>query len=268
MKILDKIDISNTKTTDHISFTSSHYIMQLCQPLFDKLSLNAFSYSRIYPNGSRLELWSDPYALEHTFIKKPYLINIYSPDLLSNVKYCLYENRVKNYSCDLADLYEKQLNDQKEIFNHDNCFLIIKRCKKYTEYFFFYTSKNISNAINIYLNNLDQLEKFSNYFLISSNDLIKLADKNRLIPAWRNDKTQNSSQDFLKEDLLSIQEKKIAYLLVEGKSAKEISFTLNISPKTAEHHIFNIKKKLNVNKKSDVILSLYQRGYKPFQTYE
>ena len=75
-----KVDLSAVKPVEHMSFTCAAAVRQICEPLFQKLGLNAFSYSRIYADGSRAGLWSDPDALEHTFITKNYLKNVYSPD--------------------------------------------------------------------------------------------------------------------------------------------------------------------------------------------
>ena len=117
-----KVDLSAVNPTEHVSFTSTDDVKQICAPLLQKLGLNAFSYSRIYADGSRAELWTDPLALEHTFIIKNYLKNVYSPDFFKDVRYCMYENQVKGYADNLVDQYAKQLGDQRELFDHDSCF--------------------------------------------------------------------------------------------------------------------------------------------------
>lgn len=180
-----KIDLSSVKSTEHVSFTSAEAVKQICTPLLQKLGLNAFSYSRIYADGSRAELWTDPLALEHTFIIKNYLKKVYSPDFFKNVRYCMFENQVKNYAHNLVDQYVKQLGDQREIFDHDSCFLIIKRCIQYVEYFIFYAPRECTGAVNTYFNYLGELENFTDYFLVQADDLIKKVTKERLIPAWR-----------------------------------------------------------------------------------
>jgi DNA-binding CsgD family transcriptional regulator len=60
-------------------------------------------------------------------------------------------------------------------------------------------------------------------------------------------KKQNPLQD------LSVQERKIFALLLEGKSNKEISETLMISLSTAKSHVNNIYSKLGINSRKDVL---------------
>ena len=258
------IDLSHIKTTEHISFISSDFINQLCAPILTKLNLNAFSYSKIYIDGSRLELWTDAYALEHTFITSPYLLNVYSPDLIGNDRYCVYEYKVKNYTDKLVELYYHQLNDQKEIYNHANCFFIINREPTYTEYFVFYSPKSNTNAINMYYNHLDEMNEFVKYFLANAKDIIKKADANRLIPAWRDvdPRILKRKEYNPNNDGLSPQEKRVAYMIMAGESAKTIAFNISVTPKTAENYIANIKRKIGTNSKRELIKKLYRMGYR------
>lgn len=52
---------------------------------------------------------------------------------------------------------------------------------------------------------------------------------------------------------LSTRESECIFLMIYGKSAKEISDFLNISKRTVENHIANIKQKLNFSVKSELI---------------
>lgn len=70
---------------------------------------------------------------------------------------------------------------------------------------------------------------------------------------------------MIRKDPFSPKEARIAFLIVQGKSAKEIALDLDISPKTAEHHIANIKHKIEVRKKSELIQTLYEMGFKPHE---
>lgn len=54
---------------------------------------------------------------------------------------------------------------------------------------------------------------------------------------------------------LTIRESEIVELLVKGKTVKEIAMLLKLSPRTVEHYIENIKYKVGVNTKSDLIES-------------
>lgn len=56
-------------------------------------------------------------------------------------------------------------------------------------------------------------------------------------------------------------EKQIIYLLIRNKSSKEMGNQLNISSRTIEKHIENIKYKLNVNSKSDIINKILENQH-------
>lgn len=55
------------------------------------------------------------------------------------------------------------------------------------------------------------------------------------------------------EQFFSPREVDVARLLVRGKTAREIAEILNLSSRTVEAHLNNMKRKLNVNKKSQLI---------------
>jgi DNA-binding CsgD family transcriptional regulator len=52
---------------------------------------------------------------------------------------------------------------------------------------------------------------------------------------------------------LTDREKQILTLLVRGKTAKEIAFIINRSKRTVEHHLENVKRKMGVASKSELI---------------
>ncbi len=57
---------------------------------------------------------------------------------------------------------------------------------------------------------------------------------------------QDPSEDICPREILSGREVEVFQLLGQGHSRKEISDTLNISPKTVESHIERMKEKLNI----------------------
>lgn len=54
------------------------------------------------------------------------------------------------------------------------------------------------------------------------------------------------------KEILSKREKEIAELVTWGASCKEISCILNISVETAKEHVKHIKKKLGINKSTEI----------------
>lgn len=56
---------------------------------------------------------------------------------------------------------------------------------------------------------------------------------------------------------LSIRQQQCASFLLQGMTAKEIARELNLSKRTIEHYIENLRKKLSCRNKSQLIIHLY-----------
>ena len=61
-------------------------------------------------------------------------------------------------------------------------------------------------------------------------------------------------------DLLTAREREILQLLASGKSNKEVSAVLNLSPYTVETHRGNILQKLNLHSLPELILYAVRKG--------
>ena len=62
-------------------------------------------------------------------------------------------------------------------------------------------------------------------------------------------------------DGLTIREREVLKLIAEGKSSKDIAGLLFISPRTAEHHRANIRKKLGLQSTADLTKHAIKMGY-------
>lgn len=56
--------------------------------------------------------------------------------------------------------------------------------------------------------------------------------------------------------VLSEREKEVARLVLEGKTYREIGETIYISPRTAEHHIARMRRRLGAENRSDLLVML------------
>lgn len=233
----------------------------VCRPFFEETGLNAFSYSRLFKDGMRSEVWSDAAAFDHTFNKARYIVGAYTPKYFAqDERYSVLEKKVETYPKRLCERYRNQLVDQREYFDHDNCFAILNHEPEFCEYFIFYAPRSNIMAVNFYLNNIDRLEKFSSHFLQSAGTLIERADRHR-IRSVRNAGDMWDKNQSLAENLTS-REKDVAKLVVTGATIKEIGVALGISPRTVESHVENLKLKLGCVKKSALIKQLYaHKGY-------
>lgn len=238
----------------NISFLLADDVYTICRPLFQKFNLNAFSYSKIYKDGSRTELWTDPRAMEYSFFEKKHIGKFYTPQYMGKDRIVIYEKKIITYPSVIRNTLENQLADQKYIFNHDNALLISEFKDEIWEFFFFYTTKENINAINTYLSNIEELKKFCNYFKKRAGELIKYADNDKLISGHKKVEEIFRRQSRINNLIrLTKRENEIGYMISEGKTAKDISEIFSLSSRTVEHHISNMKEKFNVRRKSDLI---------------
>jgi len=69
---------------------------------------------------------------------------------------------------------------------------------------------------------------------------------------------QDSKHPF---DRLTIREREVLKLIAEGKSSRDVAELLFISPRTAEHHRANIRKKLGIRSTADLTKYALRNGY-------
>ena len=62
-------------------------------------------------------------------------------------------------------------------------------------------------------------------------------------------------------DRLTIREREVLKLIAEGKSSRDVAELLFISPRTAEHHRANIRKKLGIRSTADLTKYALRKGY-------
>lgn len=238
-------------------------IKEICDPLFGQTEVNLFTYSRVYIDGSRAELWSDSQALLYSFLERKYISDIYTPDLYEvGERYVFLPTKILNFPKLIKIKYSEQLNDLKRIYGYDNCFLVINRNTKFCEYFIFYTPITCIDGINYYINHLTEIENFISSFQFKSEKLIKYVDRNRIIKPWRNFSFQTTSDcdnayfDNFNTSFLTNREIQTAKLMLQGKTARESACLLGLSLRTVESYIDNIKNKFGCNRKSELILKL------------
>ena len=121
---------------------------------------------------------------------------------------------------------------------------------------------------SFYLRNLDFLKKFKNYFVERAQPLMENTESSRFILPECYRPTEISLNDSLKslekqfellsspsvgKKSLSTQEEACLSWLVKGKTSSEIAEILNLSRRTVENYLANIKMKWDCRKISEVV---------------
>ncbi len=242
---------------------SSHKkIAQLFEPFQRKFGLNFFNYHAISSDGKYTALTSRPDVSEHYVTKKLYLLD----PLLVHPKH-FGEGAFFYHSLGHEALLKFFSSFQKN-FEMDYPFGLVMKSSnpEYEfEFFGFTAATQNSTVLNSYVNELSAFYKFCNYFRSEGASLIKQAhndpidllaiDKSRffqglpieLCPS-KEKKKDPSEKDVLltRSKDLSDRERICLRWMVAGKTAFEIGIILGISGRTAEKHIENALKKLDI----------------------
>lgn len=260
-------EVRTNAKSNSISLTKD--VALICNPLFRKFNINCFSYSRVFSDGSRSELWSDAESLLHTFIEKRYLTKNYTPtNYKKTERYVSLPHKIEEYTGDVKEEYLNLITDQRKIFNHDNCFIIVNKSELLCEYFIFYTPETTKPMINFYFNHLDLLEEFVKLFKDKASKLITKADQNKIVLPWRDKKivfpedvsVEKYGSSLRKPIILSRREQQIAFYLIEGKTAAETADLLFLSKRTVESYWERLREKFNCNRKTELLLKLIKHN--------
>ncbi len=165
------------------------------------------------------------------------------------------------------------------LYNFDiwNGISIFKKSKNYVEIWGFATSRDKPQISNFYINKIELLKSFTRFFNESGKKIIDCQDTSKL--AIYTNMQQTNIFDFedpydmkeinkfiastipqkypilspYGEVFLSPREKQCLNLMSFGKTAKEAALELNISSKTVELYMKNIKQKTQTHNKADLI---------------
>ncbi len=176
----------------------------------------------------------------------------------------------------------KLIKDGRENFNYDNAIILNYKYDEYIDSISLRGFPGDDGANHRYFSNLEYIENFINYFIVvfakafssyykrkliipeESINLISNYNKNLYCNSINLDNFINSEECIFIDNYglcFSKRESQCIAYLILGYSIKEISDALNISSRTCEIFLLNIRKKLNCNIKSKMIRNLISNQY-------
>lgn len=214
-----------------------------CQPFFEDLNFKEVSYIRVYHDNSMVVLTTADLWINN-WLK---IFNKY--DLT------LFREKIKQAAISISDIYcawQYVKQDALLEFNHhyamDQGFDIYRRKKDYVELWSFIGQTYQPMFHDFCINNISMLKELANLCVSS------LSEQEGLFLTERAFIPLNIASDFDKK-FLTYREIECARLIIMGRTAKEIARDLNISPKTVEVYINNIKRKTGCHYKHELIKS-------------
>ncbi|WP_341793687.1 helix-turn-helix transcriptional regulator [Rickettsia endosymbiont of Ceutorhynchus obstrictus] len=235
------------------------------------LGIPFMAYGKIFKNGTYLPLITNTAAE---------FLQIYFSTIKNNgFTYTNIINQTTNAKCNYVffsndiNCFDKRKDPIMYLMYDFNLWKNILMIYKLTnlefiECYMFGVEGNTAQATNFYLNNMPLLEHGIDYFNCKAKDLIDTSDKKKL--AYFKQKLnfniveqeelilQQSKQfalntKFNNNSKLSLREIDCLYHLSLGNSMKEIGRILNLSPRTVEHHLNNVKQKTGLLYKSQLV---------------
>ena len=242
-------------------FNSQHPFISTCADVneiispLNKMGINYFSYKRCNKDGSRFYLTSNTELMD-------YYLNERQCHTFAHTESYQEGNKVRIAlwsTINQFDLY-KEMSDR---FDVDHGIYLIIPNDGFYELFGFATSKLNYSILNQYFSNLDRLFNFIDYFKERAERLINESEKEKIICNIQEVQignefdmgllTRNKINPGIK---LPRRQSECAKQLLLGKTTPQIASSLQLSPRTIEFYINNLKVKLDCQNKSELLIKL------------
>lgn len=250
---------------EHYSIQIADKVRELCSPFFKMTQANGFCYARVFDGGTMYCLNTHPdWYLYHLSHEYPLVPSILRMNVGGRYSFILLPEAVAPYCADL-------LIEIRERFGLDYPYLMIESYQDYCDLYIFSTYVKNAKIINFYLNHQSEIEKFKHYFkgygkqllIEAANHLVELPAKmhihinteeqkiyEKLIP-------KNYVIHYNKKDIVfTAKEAQCLKYLSLGYDLKGVAKMMNISSRTVEFHLNNIKAKTGVNAVSRLLVLL------------
>ena len=265
-----KIDTSNKSACDY-SLGVTNLIEEICKPLKTYMGIKCFGYLRVFSDCSYIQLISglrefQKHRFQNLHSEGRVFLNFYRNTPEGGYHPFLWPHKLP-----------KDDNTMKYIHSWDiwNGLSIMHRFDDSMEIFDFSYDRNSEDKTNFFTRNLECFIQFAKYFKYKASDIINPNETGKI--AVFKDKynfeykpsgfVMQNKRSFMNElnfgkgkiqynnNLINItkREAECINFLKDGLSYKSISRKLELSPRTVEHYIQNLKNKFEVNYKDQLI---------------
>ncbi len=244
--------IMEKKNEEYLQYYNSNNLsnsfLEIVKPLKNMMFKKDIYYSRVYKDGSIYSITTN----------KEWINNWLS--YFNDFNDTFFQDKIKKSIPSVNNIYgawSYNKHDPLLEFNHryriDQGFDIYTRKKDFVEMWAFSGSAEIPLFHDFCINNLCKIK-----------EIIELCTKqlnhNKDLFFYKRANIPIDLSSNFSKVLLTVRETECARLLILGKTTKEIARGLNISPKTVEVYINNIKQKTGCHYKHDLI-KFYQGVY-------
>jgi DNA-binding CsgD family transcriptional regulator len=258
----------------HIFFDVQKEVKSIFKPLFRYTPLTHCDYQRQYYDGSSIFLFGSLPQFLTEYLRKevyPTLSELFN----APSSYVFLANNPISEEIDFYSKYHQNIQLSQEVgIQHRLC--ILQHYEKYCDIFCFGNNQPLEKMLNFYINNTKLLEKFISYFNEAAYPLIQLGEKNKIkidnfidlneeiVSAKPEDIKFNELLEAIKlkryhlttpKGIVKITRRELECLKLTAQrfSAKESAKMLNLSPRTVEDYLENLKTKFGYTSKFDLI---------------
>jgi DNA-binding CsgD family transcriptional regulator len=261
-----------TDAKNEFAYSTAAQVNELSSSFLKHLRLSAFIFAKIYRNGSTLTTYTEP-NIANLHIE----LNCSPMPIIPNEYWqhpSFYYLPIKKNDVD----YVKLLKATNRQYKFDNPLYCVAQYPNHIEVAAFSSFLHDDSATNRYLNNINEIKLFINYFKQASAELFNQRHDQHVylpkhlfprIPEYQVFKAAAAHyNEFVKRLImkqlfnkdrnkkLTEREMECLYYLSRGFSYKSIANQLLISYRTVESHIINAKFKLNLFTKTELINEL------------
>ena len=252
----------------HPSFVYTEELKRLCQPL-QLLNITTFNHVRMHNAHQFTAIITNPECVKN-YLEKAY----FNVEIFAAPKHCHLKNTIMWDQLSLKGKALEMMIDA-EAFGYRHIFTIIREQGTCTDYYYFGTHLLLPAINQWYINHYDLLEKFIDYYEdeISKRPHLQYAHQcpiylgkthteDWLSSAFEPLPNAKKVSDFLKQlpskAIISFtrREQDIIPLLLQSLTNKQIAKALNLSYRTIDEYIVNLKRKLKVKNKNQLIIKL------------
>jgi LuxR family quorum-sensing system transcriptional regulator SolR len=233
------------------SLIAERDILEICEKSLGLYGIRYLEFLRLYDDGSCIILASNKELIQYLFDNNVAIIApIQDQFIQDNFHYF-----VLPIGC-----YERAIHDIKAHYSLAYFLNLVERHPGYVDLYCFGADAYNHNIMNFYLNQIEILVQFKDYFKEKLSDLINRALTNKiLLPSFMLPPYKGLKHTYCKireNPLLTDRQVDCLYYLMNGMTAKQIAKRLNLSPRTVENHLEAIKVKMNCYSR----IELFQKG--------
>jgi hypothetical protein len=249
-------------------------VSEVCQPLFNYLSVSFFRYIRSYPNGDKIILCTDANWLTEYFKDK-----LYDVEYANFHKIPKFSSGVSVHSkCIIEDPVCDFWNKMSNVTNYNLILALYEKYDSYLEFYNFCLIQDTHAANNIFLNNHSIFHHFIEYFRDKGQSILEQAEQAKFAckPSENYDQdTRNNWMLGLETSLerivvdqmpvnrfylngsldkiyLTRNEAVFVKHLINGENIDSIAKKLNLSMNECNNIEKQVMAKLNVNNEKDL----------------